>query len=77
MFAPLASFSPEWQAVRWANAHGVPVEAIDLPLANTLAAGRADDTLFAHRPPAASRPIRSARWRRPPASPTPNAGGTT
>jgi hypothetical protein len=43
VFAPLASFSPEWQAIRWANAHGVPAVAIDLPLANVLAAGRADD----------------------------------
>jgi len=43
VFAPLASFSPEWQAIRWANAHGVPVRAIDLPLANVLAAGRPDD----------------------------------
>ena len=41
-FAPLASFSPEWQAVAWANAHGVEVRAIDLPLANTLT-GAADD----------------------------------
>lgn len=47
VFAPLASFSPEWQAVRWANARGVPVDAIDLPLANTLAAGRDDDRLIA------------------------------
>lgn len=44
VFAPLASFSPEWQAVAWANRHDVPVEAIDLPLANTLA-GRDDDRL--------------------------------
>ncbi len=46
VFAPLASFSPEWQAVRWANEHGVPVEAIDLPLANSLAAGHHDDELI-------------------------------
>jgi Family of unknown function (DUF5682) len=38
LFAPLASFSPEWQAVRWANEREVPVEAIDLPMAYTLAA---------------------------------------
>jgi hypothetical protein len=38
-FAPLASFSPEWQAVGWANERGVELRAIDLPLANTLAAG--------------------------------------
>lgn len=37
-FAPLAAFSPEWQAVSWAAEHDVPVEAIDLPLAMTLAA---------------------------------------
>jgi hypothetical protein len=36
-FAPLASFSPEWQAVAWANDRDVPVRAIDLPLAITLA----------------------------------------
>jgi hypothetical protein len=38
-FAPLASFSPEWQAIAWANAREVPVRAIDLPLAVTLARG--------------------------------------
>ena len=36
-FAPLAVFSPEWQAIDWANRHGVPVEAIDLPFARSLA----------------------------------------
>lgn len=46
VFAPLASFSPEWQAVRWANQHGVAVEAIDLPLANTLAAGPDHEPIF-------------------------------
>ena len=46
VFAPLASFSPEWQAVRWANERGAPVEAIDLPLTNTLAAGEADEALI-------------------------------
>ena len=45
VFAPLANFSPEWQAVAWANEHAVPVEAIDLPLANSLAAIDADDQL--------------------------------
>ncbi len=46
VFAPLASFSPEWQAVRWANERGVRVEAIDLPLANTLAHGGDDQALI-------------------------------
>jgi hypothetical protein len=39
VFAPLAVFSPEWQAVTWANHRGVPVEAIDLPLAMSLHPG--------------------------------------
>ena len=37
VFAPLAEFSPEWQAVRWGLAHDALVEAIDLPLAVSLA----------------------------------------
>ncbi|MAT03483.1 MAG: hypothetical protein CL424_00315 [Acidimicrobiaceae bacterium] len=45
VFAPLAVFSPEWQAIRWANEHGVPVEAIDLPLASTLAVDAAAERL--------------------------------
>ncbi|WP_437185814.1 DUF5682 family protein [Planctomicrobium sp. SH668] len=30
---PLAVFSPEWQALRWAAVHKVPVRAMDLPMA--------------------------------------------
>jgi hypothetical protein len=37
VFYPLASFSPEWVAVRWALAHGVPVRFADLPVAHVLA----------------------------------------
>ncbi len=51
VFAPLASFSPEWQAIHWANAHGVPAVAIDLPLANVLAPGRTDDGMVAEGEP--------------------------
>ena len=40
VFAPLASFSPEWQAVSWAHERGVELRAIDLPLAATLAEPR-------------------------------------
>ncbi|GAA0496786.1 DUF5682 family protein [Streptomyces sp. NPDC046215] len=36
-FWPLAAFSPEWTAIRWARSHGVPVRFIDLPAANSLA----------------------------------------
>ena len=45
-FLPLAEFSPEWQALRWAAGRGVPVIAIDLPLRNTMA-GSLDDATTA------------------------------
>lgn len=37
-FWPLAVFSPEWQAMRWAVDAGVPVRFCDLPAATVLAA---------------------------------------
>ncbi|MGW6095465.1 DUF5682 family protein [Streptomyces sp. NPDC055157] len=36
-FWPLAEFSPEWVAIRWALHHDVPVRFIDLPAAHSLA----------------------------------------
>ncbi|MET9591001.1 DUF5682 family protein [Streptomyces sp. NPDC006516] len=36
-FWPMADFSPEWVAIRWALAHGTPVRFVDLPAANSLA----------------------------------------
>ncbi|MGW1255015.1 DUF5682 family protein [Streptomyces sp. NPDC002513] len=36
-FWPLAAFSPEWVALRWALEHGVPARFIDLPATHTLA----------------------------------------
>ncbi|MFF1921390.1 DUF5682 family protein [Streptomyces sp. NPDC058221] len=42
-FWPLAEFSPEWVAIRWALAHGVPVRFIDLPAAHSLAMAAAAD----------------------------------
>ncbi len=50
-FAPLALFSPEWQAVRWALRHDVEVRAIDLPFSVTLAGGRAETLFGAEAPP--------------------------
>ncbi|MGP3981980.1 DUF5682 family protein [Streptomyces sp. KR80] len=44
-FWPLAEFSPEWVAIRWALAHDVPVRFIDLPAAHALAPGAGDDDL--------------------------------
>ncbi|MEU0785196.1 DUF5682 family protein [Streptomyces sp. NPDC006173] len=49
-FWPLAGFSPEWVAIRWAVDHGVPVRFIDLPAAHTLAWGKADEDRAAERP---------------------------
>jgi Family of unknown function (DUF5682) len=40
-FWPLAVFSPEWQALAWAAAHGVPARFCDLPAGMVLA--RQDD----------------------------------
>ncbi|MEW2291845.1 DUF5682 family protein [Streptomyces sp. NPDC006743] len=36
-FWPMAGFSPEWTALRWALEHGVPARFIDLPATHTLA----------------------------------------
>ncbi|WP_326699397.1 DUF5682 family protein [Streptomyces sp. NBC_01754] len=36
-FWPMAAFSPEWVAIRWALAHQVPVRFMDLPAAHGLA----------------------------------------
>ena len=52
-FYPMANFSPEWCAVRWALAHGAVLRAIDLPLAHSMAMGRdeaRDDRAEARRP---------------------------
>ncbi|MEU2271332.1 DUF5682 family protein [Streptomyces olindensis] len=42
-FWPLAEFSPEWVALRWALERGVPARFIDLPATHTLAWGRQED----------------------------------
>ncbi|WP_328749814.1 DUF5682 family protein [Streptomyces sp. NBC_00285] len=39
-FWPLAEFSPEWVAIRWALEHAVPARFIDLPATHTLAWGK-------------------------------------
>ncbi|WP_248843735.1 DUF5682 family protein, partial [Streptomyces prasinus] len=43
-FWPLAEFSPEWVAIRWALEHGTPVRFIDLPATHSLAWGRDEET---------------------------------
>jgi hypothetical protein len=42
-FYPMASFSPEWVAIRWALSTGAEVRAIDLPAAHTFALRLADE----------------------------------
>ncbi|MDN3024533.1 DUF5682 family protein [Streptomyces sp. S.PB5] len=46
-FWPLAEFSPEWVAIRWALEHEVPARFIDLPATHSLAweRGAADETV--------------------------------
>ncbi|GGU83432.1 hypothetical protein GCM10010211_56780 [Streptomyces albospinus] len=43
-FWPLAEFSPEWVALRWALERGVPVRFIDLPAAHSLAMAAEPET---------------------------------
>ncbi|MFX1679475.1 DUF5682 family protein [Mitsuaria sp. CC2] len=43
VYHPFASFSPEWQALRWAGLAGVPVRFIDLPVGVSLALERAGE----------------------------------
>ncbi|MFB6843623.1 DUF5682 family protein [Streptomyces sp. NPDC056373] len=50
-FWPLAGFSPEWVAIRWALEHDVPARFIDLPATHTLAWGRQEDDAGAERSP--------------------------
>ncbi|WP_237153915.1 DUF5682 family protein [Oryzibacter oryziterrae] len=50
VFAPFAEFSPEWQAIRWAVAHGRPVVFIDWPATISLAWKPGEDTELALRP---------------------------
>ncbi|MFI1013700.1 DUF5682 family protein [Streptomyces sp. NPDC020965] len=54
-FWPLAEFSPEWVAIRWALEHGVPVRFIDLPAAHSLALAAAEEAAEAAEGEAAAR----------------------
>jgi Family of unknown function (DUF5682) len=50
VYHPFAEFSPEWQALRWAVAQGVPARFIDLPRVNDLALNKAQRQLAAGAP---------------------------
>ncbi|OZV83990.1 hypothetical protein CA850_05015 [Micromonospora echinospora] len=78
-FWPFAVFSPEWQAIRWAVAHDVPVRFFDLPYAYRL--GEPDD---AREPETGDRPEaengdrpETANGDRPEATAGPEAGAGT
>lgn len=43
VYHPFASFSPEWQALRWAGAAQVPLRFMDLPMAHALALEKAGE----------------------------------
>lgn len=60
LFAPFASFSPEWQAVAWANGREVAVRAIDLPMAVTFASSADDEMLVDQAPPDPLRALAAA-----------------
>lgn len=63
-FYPLASFSPEWVAMRWAVARGVEVRFADLPAVHALAEpSRASRARRARRVRGACHPL-PGRYRR-------------
>ncbi len=60
IFAPFASFSPEWQAIAWANERERPVVAMDLPMAVTFAEQAADELVADSAPPDPLRELAAA-----------------
>ncbi|MFH8804449.1 DUF5682 family protein [Streptomyces sp. NPDC017936] len=44
-FWPMAEFSPEWVAIRWALEHGVPARFVDLPATHTLGWDRSEPSV--------------------------------
>ncbi|MDH2424110.1 DUF5682 family protein [Sphaerisporangium sp. TRM90804] len=59
-FWPFAAFSPEWQAIRYAAAAGIPARFCDLPAAHSLAERAADRTPDTG-PPAHDGPVPQGR----------------
>ncbi|WP_078591497.1 DUF5682 family protein [Streptomyces megasporus] len=51
-FWPLAEFSPEWVAIRWALARGVPVRFFDLPAAHSLMSEGSEESAGEEEPEA-------------------------
>ena len=75
VFYPMAAFSPEFVALRWALARGVPARFMDLPAAVTLAQGEAVQAETEARQDAPSEP--EAALRHDPLSVLAQAAGYT
>lgn len=75
-FYPMAVFSPEWVAMRWALAGAKPVRFLDLPAANALVAREESNEPRNGGPPMV-REARSARSPPRAGTTTPSAGGRT
>src|SRR5688572_22236242 len=66
VFYPFAVFSPEWQAIRFAQERGTPVRFMDLPLRLQLAEGRPSDSSEARHPDEPAGPLDPATTGSPP-----------
>ncbi|MFF4748598.1 DUF5682 family protein [Streptomyces sp. NPDC002514] len=71
-FWPLAEFSPEWVALRWALAHDVPARFVDLPATHTLAWRKEEE----EQPAPADGPEESPSPSAPADPPTPSTPST-
>ncbi|MFE9096119.1 DUF5682 family protein [Streptomyces sp. NPDC007264] len=67
-FWPLAEFSPEWVAIRWALEQGVPARFVDLPATHTLAWER-EEPASADDVPGDAEPAAEREASGPPGSP--------
>jgi Family of unknown function (DUF5682) len=72
-FWPLADFSPEWQAIAWAVAAGVPVRFCDLPAAHRFADAPPGTQTPAAQPPDAQPPDAQPSNAHTPDAETPDA----
>lgn len=72
VFYPFAAFSPEWQAIRWALGHQVPVRFCDLPQRHRLAMDEGED-----EGETGLRSEEDVRWRRDPLAMIAAAAGFT
>ncbi|MFG2475275.1 DUF5682 family protein [Streptomyces fagopyri] len=59
-FWPLAAFSPEWVAIRWALDRGVPARFIDLPATHTLAREKEEPPRSSVEPTEPAEPVDDA-----------------